>query len=156
MRCRFVVSSVFLFLLHVFSAVGQNPPTAAGRQNPDSANSGRTYSFTVPAAQVWTDTGLDLHPGEIVHVTGGVIDCRAAGTQQREVLPLPSSGPGILLMKVHNDGKPIPATPDGEVGIMDPSHLYLGVNGAHCSGSISAKVQVQKGPGAAPKPQHSQ
>jgi hypothetical protein len=126
----------------------QQPAKSSGAPEPR-----RDYSFTVVASRVWTDTGLDLRPGELVHVTGGVFDCRAVETQHQESLPLPSARPGIVLMKVHKDGKPIPATPDGEVGIMDPSHLYLGVNGAYCTGSIVAKVHVSRVPAGNKRPQ---
>ena len=55
---------VGLFSLAMFSstALAQNQKPALSKP-PD-------YSFTISTERVWTDTGLDLEPGDRVHVYG--------------------------------------------------------------------------------------
>jgi hypothetical protein len=100
------------------------------------------YSFPVAAAQIWTDTGLDLEAGDRVHIYGTVVACEGATPSEKAHLPLPSAPGGALLAKVHAEAGPILASPDAELPILDPSHLYLGINGWHCHGTIPAKVHV--------------
>jgi hypothetical protein len=50
---------------------------------------------------------------------------------------------GALLAKLHADGAPLLATPDGQFSIQEPSHLYLGVNAQSCSGTLPVKVHVE-------------
>jgi hypothetical protein len=125
---------------------------AAAQQQTNSAQQTRTaqtgdYSFDVPASRPWTDTGLDLGRGQSIHVYGSVISCSGPTPREKDHLPLPSAPGGILLMKLNLDSRPIPATPDAEVPVIAPSHLYLGVNGSGCGGGrIPAKVHVQDAP----------
>jgi hypothetical protein len=127
-------AALFLFVTILFA---QQPPT----------DQPKDYSFTVPAAKPWTDTGLDLARGQIVHVYGSVVSCGAVTPVEKHSLPLPSAPAGVLLAKVHLDAPPVNATPDAELPIIDPSHLYLGVNGSNCAGgTIPAKVHVEPAP----------
>lgn len=113
------------------------------------ASPAKDYSFTVPAAKPWTDTGIDLLPGQTIHVYGSVVSCGAATPLAKHALPLPSAPLGVLLAKIHLDGAPVAATPDAELPVLDPSHLYLGVNGSNCAGgTIPAKVHVEPAPPA--------
>jgi hypothetical protein len=128
-----VATSVFLA---VFSLVAQNFQS-------NKSTVARDYSFSVPANEVWTDTGLDLQPGQLVHIYGGVIACGGPAPSEKSTLPLPSAPAGTLLAKLHAEAKPVLATPYAELPVTDPSHLYLGVNRSSCSGSLRAKVHVQ-------------
>ena len=101
------------------------------------------YSFSVPAGQVWTDTGIDLNPGDRVHISGSVINCAGPTPTEKLHLPLPSAPGGALLAKLHAEAEPVLASPDAEFAITDPSHLYLGVNGWRCPGKTPAKVRVE-------------
>lgn len=130
-----LVVATFIFL--AFPLIAQNSETPANQ--PVVA---KDYSFTVLASESWTDTGLDLQPGTLVHVYGGVSDCGGPKLDEKTTLPLPSAPAGALLMKLHLDAEPVSSTPDAELPVMDPSHLYLGVNGSYCSGSTLAKVHV--------------
>jgi hypothetical protein len=125
-------------LLAVFSLGAQNFQS-------NKSTTARDYSFSVPANEVWTDTGLDLQPGQLVHVYGGVIACGGPTPSEKSTLPLPTAPAGALLVKLHAEAKPVLATPDAELPVIDPSHLYLGVNRSSCSGSLLAKVQIQPG-----------
>lgn len=102
------------------------------------------YSFKVPANHLWSDTGLDLHPGDRLHVSGAVTDCGASRPEGKSHLLLPSAPAGALLVKVDLAGRPMDASTDIDVPIINPSHLYLGVNGYECSGTIPVKVHVER------------
>ena len=112
--------------------------------SPNAVTAVKDYSFEVPASHVWFDTRLDLKKGDRVHVYGGVLACGAGPSLPEEArLPLPSAPVGTLLAKLHVDAKPVLATPDAELPALDPSHLYLGVNGSQCTGKLSARVHVE-------------
>ena len=137
-----LLPALAFFLLYSPSLLAQQPATSPAKD----------YSFTVPAAKPWTDTGIDLVRGQIVHVYGSVVSCGAVTPLAKHALPFPSAPVGVLLMKLHLDSPPIPATPDAEVPVLDPSHLYLGVNGANCAGgTIPAKVHIEPAPPAVKK-----
>ena len=125
-----------LFTLVVFAAaaLAQNAKPAAPKP-PD-------YSFTISTERVWTDTGLDLEPGDRVHVYGAVVACEGQTPSEKAHLPLPSAPAGSLLLKLHGEAGPILASPDADMPIIENSRLYLGVNGWHCHGTIATKVHV--------------
>ena len=129
-----VVGSAFLLASLVLAQSSKTSPKKSPPQ--------QDYSFTVSASQVWTDTGLDLEAGDRVHIYGTVMACEGATPSEKAHLPLPSAPGGSLLVKVHAETAPILASPDADLPILDPSHLYLGVNGWHCHGTIPAKVHV--------------
>ena len=114
----------------------------SSKTDPKKSAPPQDYSFKVTASQVWTDTGLDLEAGDRVHVYGTVMACEGPTPSEKAHLPLPSAPGGSLLVKVHAETAPILASPDADLPILDPSHLYLGVNGWHCHGTIPAKVHV--------------
>jgi hypothetical protein len=124
-------------LLLVSSVLAQSSKTDPKKSAPP-----QDYSFKVTASQVWTDTGLDLEAGDRVHVYGTVMACEGPTPSEKAHLPLPSAPGGSLLVKVHAETAPILASPDADLPILDASHLYLGVNGWHCHGTIPARVHV--------------
>ena len=132
----FFVAAVPVLLLASWLSA-QSSKTSAKKSAPP-----QDYSFTVIASRVWTDTGLDLEAGDRVHIYGAVLACENATPSEKAHLPLPSAPGGALLVKVHLDMTPINASPDAELPILDPSHLYLGVNGWSCHGAIPVKVHV--------------
>lgn len=117
-------------------------------QRPEPPKSAGDFDFSVAASKVWTDTGLDLDPGDRVSVRGGVLSCGGPTPTEKAHLPMPSAPGGALLLKLHGEAKPILASPDADVPIVDPGHLYLGVNGWDCRGKITARVHVKRKPGA--------
>ena len=131
-----IFASMVLALVPILDA--QNPQTLP------AAPSSQDYSFKVDASQPWNDTGLDLNPGDLVHIHGGTIACGGPYPSEKKYLPLPSAKGGSLLAKLHADATPVPATPDAALPIVSPSHLYLGVNGINCSGALPAKVHVER------------
>jgi len=116
----------------------QSSKTPSGKTVPRS-----DYSFNVVASQVWTDTGLDLEAGDRVHIYGTVMACEGPRPSEKAHLPLPSAPGGALLAKLHGEARPILASPDADLPIIDVSHLYLGVNGWTCHGTLPARVHVE-------------
>ena len=102
-------------------------------------------TFRINAARVWTDTGLELERGDRVHIHGSDIDCGGPYPEEKFHLPLPSAPGGALLAKLQPEATPVLATPGATFSIIAPSHLYLGVNGWQCSGTIPARVHVDWG-----------
>jgi hypothetical protein len=100
------------------------------------------YSFKASTERVWTDTGLDLEPGDRVHVYGAVAACEGQTPSEKAHLPLPSAPAGALLVKLHGESGPILASPDADIPIIDNGRLYLGINGWHCHGTIATRVHV--------------
>jgi hypothetical protein len=120
-------------------------PLLATAQAQPAAKAGSTdYEFIVVASQVWIDTGLDLDPGDRISVRGGILACENRTPSEKAHLPLPSAPGGSLLLKLHAEANPILASPDADIPIVDPSHVYLGVNGWRCHGKIGAKVRVKR------------
>ena len=63
------------------------------------------YKFTISTAQTWTDTGVDLHNGDMLAVTAspGANGCDPAGvsgTGAASNLPLSNGMPGLNKRKV--------------------------------------------------------
>ena len=126
--CGVVISAIVLSLL----AFAQGRPQSASAD----------YRFQVPAGKVWTDTGLDLNPGDRIQIQGGILDCGSPAASEKAHLPLPSAPGGTLLAKLHAEEPPVSASPDADIPIVDPSHLYLGVNAWGCQGKTAATVHV--------------
>ena len=124
-------------LLSLVFAQTTNSPSKKSPPRP------KDYSFKVSASQVWTDTGLDLAPGDRIHIYGTVMACEGPRPSEKAHLPLPSAPGGALLAKLHGQSNPILASPDADIPIVEAGHLYLGVNGWTCHGTLPAKVHVE-------------
>jgi hypothetical protein len=121
MRCLFCIA--ITAVLNVSLSFTQNsttPPRTGGAED---------YTFSVPADQTWVDTHIDLYPGDRVYVSGAVIECGGLNHTSKINVPIPSAPIGALLAKLQLEAHPILATPDAQLAIVDPSHIYLGVNG---------------------------
>jgi hypothetical protein len=108
------------------------------------------YTFNIDAHVPWNDTGLDLMAGELVHVYGATSVCGGPIPGQKYELPLPSAPAGALLVKLHAESDAVLASPDAEFPIIFPSHLFFGVNGVRCTGTVPVKVHIEWQPGKAP------
>ena len=117
--------------------------SALNSQSPPKKQQVKDYTFAVATEHVWTDTGLDLESGDRVHVYGKVVACEGQTSSEKAHLPLPSAPAGSLLVKLHGESNPILASPDADLPIIENGRLYLGINGWHCHGTISAKVHVE-------------
>ena len=152
---RFLVSVLFLSLLSL-SAVA-------------SAQS-RDFSYTLSTTQPWTDTGVDLQPGDSLQITAepvastsGVPDRHAIanstcdpngvpGAAKSANLPAADAAPGSLIVRLQAEGTALPAGASKEIKVDSPGHLFLGVNvdgTPPCAGTFAVKVRITSGTSAA-------
>jgi hypothetical protein len=131
--------------------------------HPDAQTGPQTLSFQISSAQAWTDTGLDLQPGDVVDLsatanpaTSGT-SCNPAGTSpsagSTSDLPLPTAPVGALIARLHDHGAtPVLVGAGSKLRITGPSHLSLGINRAGsppCQGSIAVTVTKSSDEGTA-------
>ncbi len=133
-----VFFALALTVVSISSILAQTAATASKRSG------AQDFSFSMPARQGWVDTNIDLDPGDRVHITGSVIDCAGPTPTEKLNVPLPGAPVGALLAKLHAESTPVTVMPDAEFAVTAPSHLYLGVNGWRCPGTIPAKVHVER------------
>ena len=138
MHCAPTLSRLGIFAFLILSPL-------LAQKSLNTPKTAQDYSFAVPASEGWFDTGIDLQPGEVVYVYGGVIACGGT-TAEQQSLPLPSAQFGVLLAKAELEAPPVSAILGAELAVVAPGHLYLGVNGSNCSGKIPAKVHVERAP----------
>ena len=115
------------------------------------------FTFSMSSSPSWTDTGIDLHSGDIVRVSAvpagisasGLPACDPAGLKNIGAipgdLPVPSANSGALIAKFHAaGGAPVLIGISNEFHIDQESHLFLGMNvsGAPpCQGGFTVKVE---------------
>jgi len=136
----------------------------SGLMPAQSAQSPGVLTFQVSSAQLWTDTGLDLQPGQTVDIavlpvaagsgsTSGNCDPAGLSTDSATAnLPLPDAKPGALIAKLHAHGAaPVLVGAKSELHIDSASHLFLGMNvsgAAPCEGGFKVTVEVSNSPKA--------
>jgi LssY C-terminus len=142
--------------------------------NAQSGSSSHALTFQISSSPAWTDTGLNLAPGDTVTVTVvpptltssdraakrcdpaglGISSANAAG------LPVPEAGPGALIAKLQADASPILVGAHTNLHVDKTSHLFLGMNlsgSPACQGGYEVKVQTPSpssetaGPSSTPK-----
>ena len=108
-------------------------------------------TITVPTNQPWTDTGIDLKPGDVVNVSttnAGQSDaCNPAGQGEASGnLPVPTSPPGALIAKLSaQDTAPVVVGAVKLIPVNQPGHLFLGVNATGeppCKGVFNVKLRI--------------
>ena len=108
-------------------------------------------TITVPTNQPWTDTGIDLKPGDVVNVSAtnaGESDvCNPAGQGDASSnLPVPTSPPGALVAKLSaQDTSPVVVGAVKLIPVNQPGHLFLGVNATGdppCKGVFNVKLRI--------------
>jgi hypothetical protein len=124
-----------------------------------SGSISRELTFQISSSPAWTDTGLNLEPGDtvtiaVVPATSTPSDSSAKrcdpagpsnGSANTASLPVPEAGPGALIAKLQSDASPILVGARTELHIDKTSHLFLGMNlsgTAACQGGYEVKVQT--------------
>jgi len=142
-----------MFLAPSSTFLGQAAPTPAD------------FTFSVASTYVWTDTGLDLQPGDLLQISAGTEEssapdrhalpaaqCDPGGTTAAAsgtTLPLPSAPMGALIAKLHPSSTGILIGAGSELRIEEPSHLFLGINigdSPVCQGIFRVKVHKTAAP----------
>jgi hypothetical protein len=141
--------------------------------NAQSGSNSRDLTFQVASSPAWTDTGLNLEPGDTVTVavvpaTSTPTDsaakrCDSAGLSNGSAnaagLPVPEAGPGALIAKLQADASPILVGARTELHIDKTSHLFLGMNLSGtpaCQGGYEVKVQTPSPASEAANPSSTQ
>lgn len=133
---------------------------SASRLTSQSAGIAQDFTFQVSASQGWTDTGLDLQPGDTVRISSSAASSLAAantrsaappcdpaglsGSVPPSALPLPNEAPGALIAKLHAHGAvPVLVGNARELHVEEASHLFLGMNAsaAVCQGELTVRVE---------------
>jgi len=137
MRCCGIIVCLLFFCSLTLAAQNPNPATAPAN-----------YHLTIPASQAWTDSGVDLHPGDVVRftATAGKGSCQPEGLTgaQSDGQPLPNVAPGALIGKL-GAATPFPVGSSKELTVNQAGRLYLGMNAGPkppCTGELSVALQV--------------
>lgn len=141
MSRHYLLLTTVLFLSRLIAAQSAQTPTES--------------TFQVSETPSWTDTALDLQPGQKVTISvqgappAQVTACDPAGVSGSSAneanLPLPSANSGALIAKLAQGAAPILVGARTELNIDTPSHLFLGINGsgtAPCEAGFKVSVEV--------------
>jgi hypothetical protein len=122
---------------------------AVAQSSSPTSPSGAIYTLKVPATPAWTDTNLDLLPGDMVRfgATAGAGNCHPEGEKDGpgSGLALSTALPGALLGKVGAE-TPFLVGSSKELQVEQPGRLFLGMNAGQtppCSGELSITLQVE-------------
>jgi hypothetical protein len=119
---------------------------------------GQDFNYKITTSQAWTDTGLDLHPGDVLLLsatgTNGDPGCNPDGSAGASAvatkLPLVTALPGALIARLEENGSPLLVGSHGELRATESGHLYFGINAGDtppCQGSFAVKVHLTPGQG---------
>ncbi len=135
-------------------------PTPSAAATVTSATSRKlAYELEVPGSAQWTDTGIDLLPGDRVTVTatgkihGGQFGDTGPGGLKRTwrdllaILPVNEAGNGALVGRIgdHNAAVPFVVGEKKDVGVVQSGRLFLGINQAASEtsdGSYQVKINI--------------
>lgn len=118
------------------------------------------YKFTISTSQTWTDTGVDLHAGDLLEITATAghgssgTSCDPAGVSasaSSQNLPLPTALPGALIARLQEGGTATLVGASQSMRVPQAGHLFLGINAEGtppCQGSFSVKVHITPQGGA--------
>jgi hypothetical protein len=120
-----------------------------------AAASDKTVEIT--PSQKWTDTGIDLHAGDLVKLSASATEngnqaCDpqgVAGLAKAGKLPLETALPAALLAKLQEKTSAIQFVgAERQFKITEAGRLYLGANlggSASCTGKYSVQIHLQPG-----------
>jgi hypothetical protein len=139
----------FAFLLAALM-VGLMAMPLTVAQSSSAAAAQAPREITVSSAQPWTDTQVDLHPGDVLQITATPDkgSCAPDGTKNSPSnnLPLAAAAPGALIGTLSADkAAPFAVGSSKELKVDQPGRLYLGMNASGkppCNGDFSVKLQI--------------
>src|SRR5690242_7049934 len=144
-----------MLLLLAASCFAQSTPTLTvtpQQQQPSTSN------LTVSTTQAWTDTGVDVHPGELLQITAAPVgssagqqngmasSCDAQGVSGASAsgLPVSTAAPGALIGKIGDAVFEVGAAKS--INSTQQGRLFLGVNSAGqppCKGTFAVKLETR-------------
>jgi LssY-like putative type I secretion system component LssY len=152
MRNPSVVTRVFRVTFLALVALVLVAPSSA---QTSAAPTDKTVDVT--PSQKWADTGIDLHPGDLLQVTATTTGSGnqlcdpqgLTGLANTGKLPLESALPGALLAKLQEKSTtPVFLGAERHLKITEAGRLYLGTNlagPASCAGTFSVKIHIIRG-----------
>ena len=120
------------------------------------------YEFTVPGDSVWTDTALDLHTGDSVHLSatgtlqfpfGQEVGPRGTDTfgvgGQDSALPVRDAAHGAFIVRIGeaDTGLTFLAGAEKQIDVRSPGRLYLGIDEykpGETYGSFKVRVEIKR------------
>jgi hypothetical protein len=146
------------WFLPILLATSLAIPTAAQSQAPAHAPQTKK-ELDVPGNQPWTDTGVDLHPGQTVTITATgnlqYMDGNTPGPQGTarswkdlvRAMPVNTAGRGALIGRLGSDdaGQPFLIGASIQFPVRVTGRLFLGINGPSgdsANGSFHVKIEV--------------
>jgi hypothetical protein len=109
------------------------------------------YSFTISGAQTWTDTGVDLAPGDDLNMSaennpGSDALCSPEGVREMFGNPgkllVDSLHPAALIVRTAETANPSMVGKEATIKLSSAGHLFLAVNGGPWNCSFSVKVKL--------------
>jgi hypothetical protein len=161
-----VLTLALLFAAAPCQLFAQASPVASSTSSSAApvANAPSEIELSISSTQAWTDTGLDLHPGDVLEIMSSPPDstsapgpgselnsaassCRSTATADSSVnLQLPSAPLGALVGKLHRQGaEPFLVDDRKQIKIEEQGHLFLAVNvgePATCQQTVATKVKL--------------
>lgn len=158
MRFWVVLSFLVVGALRPVEALAPIPLQTGSESNQQitSAQLGKSYQIKVATGEPWTDTQIDLQPGDVIQIltveagadsgTSETLACDLQGEGSSSVetpLTVNSAAPGALIAKLTQDAMPFPIVASRNISVSEAGHLYLGINGAgRCRGTMTVEVHV--------------
>jgi hypothetical protein len=118
------------------------PVTRSGEVRPARRRLVNPVTRTVPANAAWTDTGIDVREGDVIHFQAdGIVRLSADGTDTAHADgsdkgrrlsegPLPGESAGALVGRIDNS-QPFRIGRDASVPMPEAGRLFLGTNDDH-------------------------
>ena len=132
-------------------SLGSLPVLAQSPANPSTPTSSQ-YNLTVPSAPPWTDSNIELQPGDDLQITGESASggCHADGIKKAgSATPIVAAAPWGALIGRIGSGPAFLVGSKYESKASQQGSLYLGFNSdstAPCSGNVAVKIQVVSTP----------
>ena len=152
-----VVCAGFLVLAgSAFQSMAQSSATSTTPAAVAPASAGPPdVDLKISSAQPWTDTGLELHPGDVVAITSAASASGESGSpcvsgnaaaSPATNLQLSSAPLGVLVGKLHSQGaEPFLVGSKKKIQVEEQGHLFLAVNAGNppaCQEILAAKVHL--------------
>ena len=139
-----------------FQSMAQSSATSTSPAPVAPASAGPPdVDLKISSTQPWTDTGLELHPGDVVEITSAVPASGESGSacapangaaSSANNLQLSSAPLGVLVGKLHSQGaEPFLVGNKKEIKVEEQGHLFLAVNAGNppaCQETLAAKVHL--------------
>jgi hypothetical protein len=145
-----------ILLLLALSSFAQTTPTLT---TTPQQQQGSTSNLTISTTKGWIDTGIDVHPGELIQITAAPANTSAPQTGSNSAstcdpngvsdastsnLPVSSAAGGALIGKVGDAAFDVGA--NKEITATQQGRLFLGVNSAGeppCKGNFAVTLAVK-------------